>query len=177
MVSMRQTIGVVALVLTLSLGISSLAQTPDIHYVPTSDAVVRAMLKLARVTATDVVYDLGSGDGRIVIEAAKAYGASGVGVELDADLIKQSLKNAQKAGVADKVRFVQGDLFKTDLSEATVVTLFLSQTINARLQPKLRRELKPGARVVSHRFEMPRDWKPDQDISVQGTHVLLWTIR
>ena len=79
--------------------------------------------------------------------------------------------------MADKVRFVQGDLFKADLSEATVVTLFLSQTINVRLQPKLRRELKPGARVVSHRFEMPRDWKPDQDISVKGTHVLLWTIR
>ena len=172
---MRQTIGVV--VLALFYGVSSLAQTPDIHYVPTSDAVVRAMLKLARVTATDVVYDLGSGDGRIVIEAAKTHGARGVGVELDADLIKQSVKNAQKAGVADKVRFVQGDLFKTDLSEATVVTLFLSQTINARLQPKLRRELKPGARVVSHRFEMPRDWTPDQDISVQGSHVLLWTIR
>src|SRR4029450_4119005 len=177
MVSMRQTIFVVTLVLTLPLGISSRAQTPDIHYVPTSDAVVRAMLKLARVTATDVVYALGSGDGRIVIEAAKAHGARGVGVELDANLIKQSLKNAQKAGVADKVRFVQGDLFKTDLSEATVVTLFLSQTINARLQPKLRRELKPGARVVSHGLAMPRDWPPDRDITVQFAHVFLWTVR
>jgi precorrin-6B methylase 2 len=165
------------LLLTLLPGVDMFAQTPDIHYVPTSDAVVRAMLELARVTAADVVYDLGSGDGRIVIQAAKARGARGVGIELDADLIKQSRKNAQKAGVADKVRFVQGDLFKTDLSDATVVTLFLSQTINARLQPKLLRELKPGARVVSHRFEMPRDWKPDQDITVQGTHVLLWTIR
>jgi precorrin-6B methylase 2 len=135
------------------------------------------MLDLARVTAADVVYDLGSGDGRIVIEAAKAHGASGVGIELDGELIKQSVKNAQKAGVSDKVRFVQGDLFKTDLSEATVVTLFLSQSINARLQPKLLRELKPGARVVSNRFGMPSDWKPDQDITVQGTHVLLWTIR
>ena len=167
----------VALMLTLAAGVVTFAQTPDIHYVPTSGTVVRAMLKLARVTADDVVYDLGSGDGRIVIEAARLYGARGVGVELDADLIKQSLKNAERAGVADKVRFVQGDLFKTDLTDATVVTLFLSQTTNARLQPKLQRELKPGARVVSHRFEMPRDWKPDQDISVQGTHIRLWTIR
>jgi len=167
----------VFVMLALSPGVGTFAQTPDIHYVPTSDAVVKAMLALARVTAADVVYDLGSGDGRIVIEAAQTYGARGVGIELDADLIKQSLKNAQKAGVADKVRFVQGDLFKADLSEATVVTLFLSQTINVRLQPKLRRELKLGARVVSHRFEMPRDWKPDRDLSVHGTHVFLWTIR
>lgn len=165
------------LLTTLLSGVGTFAQTPDIHYVPTSGSVVKAMLTLARVNAADVVYDLGSGDGRIVIEAAKTFGARGVGIELDPELIKQSVKNAEKAGVADKVRFVQGDLFKTDLSEATVVTLFLSLTTNARLQPKLRRELRPGARVVSHRFEMPRDWKPDQDISVQGTHIRLWTIR
>ena len=156
----------------------ALAQTPDIHYIPTRDAIVKAMLELARVTPGDVVYDLGSGDGRIVIEAAKTHGARGVGVELDADLIRQSVKNAHKAGVADKVTFVQGDLFKTDLSEATVVTLFLSPSINARLQPKLLRELKPGARVVSQRFGMPRDWKPDQEITAQwGIPVFLWTIR
>src|SRR5689334_15161537 len=152
------------------------AQTPDIHYVPTSDAVVTLMLETAHVTSNDVVYDLGSGDGRIVIAAAKKYGARAVGVELDADLIKQANKNAQKAGVADKVRFVQGDLFKTDLSEATVVTMYLSQTINQRLEPKLKRELKPGSRVVSHRFEMPPTWKPDKSISAHGTRVLLWTI-
>jgi len=152
-------------------------QTPDIHYVPTLDPVVNLMLQTAAVTSSDVVYDLGSGDGRIVIAAAKQYGARGVGVELDPDLIKQAKKNAQKAGVADKVTFIQGDLFKADLSDATVVTLFLSQSINQRIEPKLKRELKPGTRVVSHRFPMPPDWKPDKDIAAHGTHVLLWTVR
>jgi precorrin-6B methylase 2 len=155
------------------------AQTPgaDIHYVPTPDAVVAAMLDLAQVRASDVVYDLGSGDGRIVIQAASKYGARGVGVELDPDLIKTAEKNAQKAGVAARVSFVRGDFFKTDLSGASVITLFLSPNINARLQPKLRRELKPGTRIVSHRFPMPPDWKPDRDVSVKGTHVFLWTLR
>jgi cyclopropane fatty-acyl-phospholipid synthase-like methyltransferase len=152
-------------------------QTPDIHYVPTLDPVVDLMLQTAAVTSSDVVYDLGSGDGRIVIAAAKKFGARGVGVELDPDLIKQAKKNAQRAGVADKVTFIQGDLFKTDLSGATVVTLFLSQSINQRLEPKLKRELKPGTRVVSHRFPMPPDWKPDKDIAAHSTHVLLWTVR
>src|SRR4051812_35144388 len=137
------------------------SQTPDIHYVPTSDPLVDIMLNAAKVTANDVVYDLGSGDGRLVITAARKYGARGVGVEIDPELVKQSRRNAEKAGVADKVRFVQGDLFRTDLSDATVVTMFLSQSINARLEPKLKRELKPGARVVSHRFPMPPGWKPD----------------
>src|SRR5262245_10575129 len=161
----------------LFMALLAFLQTPDIHYVPTSDAVVNLMLDTAGVTSKDVVYDLGSGDGRIVIAAAKKYGARGVGVELDADLIKQATRNAQKAGVADKVRFIQGDLFKTDLSEATVVTMYLSQTINQRLEPKLKRELKPGSRVVSHRFPMPPTWKPDKSISAHGTSVLLWTIR
>jgi len=150
---------------------------PDVHYVPTSGAVVASMLETARVTANDVVYDLGSGDGRIVIEAAKRYGARGVGIELDSVLIKGATRNAQKAGVSDKVRFLQGDFFKIDLSEATVVTMYLSQSINQRLEPKLMRELKPGARIVSHRFEMPPDWKPDRELSIRGTHVYLWTIR
>src|SRR5439155_20512477 len=105
-----------------------------------------AMLDVAQVTATDVVYDLGSGDGRIVIQAARKYGARGVGIELDPELNKKAMKNAQKAGVADKVSFVRADFFKTDLSDATVVTLFLSPNINARLESKLRRELKAGAR-------------------------------
>jgi SAM-dependent methyltransferase len=152
-------------------------QTPDIHFVPTSGAIVNAMLEMARVTMADTVYDLGSGDGRIVIEAAKKYGARGVGVEIDADLVRQATRNAEKAGVAEKVRFVQGDLFKVDLSPATVVTLYLSNSINLRLEPKLKRELKPGARVVSHRFEMPADWAPDATRSVSGTRVYLWTIR
>jgi tRNA A58 N-methylase Trm61 len=149
--------------------------TPDIHYVPTSGAVADAMLTLASVTSADTVYDLGSGDGRIVIAAAKKYGARGVGVELDPDLIKRSRKNAEAAGVADRVTFEQGDLFKTDLSSATVVTLYLSNSINMRLRGKLQRELKPGARIVSHRFDMG-DWKPEAERHVDGTTVYLWTI-
>lgn len=169
----------VLLALAVSAGATLFAQTPgaDIHYVPTPDAVVHAMLDAAQVTSADVVYDLGSGDGRIVIEAARKYGARAVGIELDPELNKRAMKNAQKAGVAGRVSFVRADFFKTDLSEATVVTLFLSPNINARLQPKLRRELKPGARIVSHRFPMPPDWKPERDIAVKGTHVFLWTIR
>ncbi len=160
-------------------GSSVVAQTPgaDVHYVPTPEAVVSAMLGVAGVTSADVVYDLGSGDGRIVIEAARKYGARAVGIELDPELNKTAARNAQKAGVADKVSFVRADLFKTDLSEASVVTLFLSPNINARLRPKLQRELKPGTRIVSHRFPMPPDWKPDRDLIVNGTHVFLWTIR
>ena len=169
--------GLAGLVVALAAAVGSGAQTPDVHYVPTQDAVVDAMLDAAQVTPADVVYDLGSGDGRIVIEAARKYGARSVGIELDAALNKQAIRNAQKAGVADKVTFVQADLFKADLSEASVVTLFLSPSINQRLQPKLKRELKPGSRVVSHRFTMPPEWKPDRDIAVKGTHVFLWTIR
>jgi SAM-dependent methyltransferase len=152
------------------------APTPDIHYVPTSNGVADAMLKLAKTTAADVVYDLGSGDGRIVIAAAKKYGARGVGVELDADLIKDAKKNAEKAGVADKVTFRQEDLFKTDLSDATVVTLYLSNSINMRLRGILQRQLKPGSRVVSHRFAMG-DWKPEAEQHLEGTSIYLWTIR
>ncbi len=150
--------------------------TPDIHYVPTSGGVADAMLKLARVTENDVVYDLGSGDGRIVIAAAKKYGARGVGVELDAGLIKDATKAASKAGVSDKVTFLQGDLFKTNLSDATVVTLYLSNSINMRLRSLLQQQLKPGSRVVSHRFEMG-DWKPEATVRLEGTTVHLWTIR
>jgi SAM-dependent methyltransferase len=152
------------------------APTPDIHYVPTSAGVADAMLKLARVTADDVVYDLGSGDGRIVIAAAKKYGARGVGIELDGELIKAATKNAKKAGVADKVTFLQGDLFKVNLSDATVVTLYLSNSINMRLRSLLQQQLKPGSRVVSHRFEMG-DWKPEATVRLEGTSVHLWTIR
>lgn len=150
--------------------------SPDIHYVPTSGGVTDAMLKLAKVTADDVVYDLGSGDGRIVIAAAKKYGARGVGIEIDADLIKRANRNAQKAGVADRVKFVQADLFKTDFSEATVVTLYLSNSINRRLASILQKQLRPGSRIVSHRFDMG-DWKPEADVRLEGTHVYLWTIK
>jgi cyclopropane fatty-acyl-phospholipid synthase-like methyltransferase len=150
--------------------------TPDIHYVPTSGGVTDAMLKLAKVMPDDIVYDLGSGDGRIVIAAAKKYGARGVGIELDPELIKTSNNNARKAGVEDRVKFIQADLFKTDLSDATVVTLYLSNSINRRIATILQRQLKPGARIVSHRFDMG-DWKPEADVRLEGTHVYLWTIK
>jgi SAM-dependent methyltransferase len=152
-----------------------LGQTPDIHYVPTSNGVAEAMLKLAKTTSSDVVYDLGSGDGRIPILAAKKFGARGVGVEIDADLIRKSNRNARKAGVADRVEFLQQDLFKTDLSEATVVTLYLSNSINMRLREILEK-LKPGTRIVSHRFTFA-DWKPDAEQKLEGTAIYLWTVR
>jgi SAM-dependent methyltransferase len=149
---------------------------PDIHYVPTSNSVIDAMFKLAAVTADDVVYDLGSGDGRIPIAAARKLGARGVGVELDPALIKKSNENARKAGVSDRVRFIQGDLFQADLSDATVVMLYLSPTTNLRLAPKLQRDLRPGARVVSNRFDMG-DWKPDAETKAGGRKIFLWRIR
>ena len=165
-----------ALVVFLSLGAGAQApRTPDVHFVPTPTAVVDAMLKLANVTASDLVYDLGSGDGRIVIAAAQKFGARGVGIELDPQLVDQANKNARKAGVTDKVTFLSADLFKADLSQATVVTLYLLRSINLRLQPKLMRELKPGTRVVSHRFDMG-DWKPEREVTVRGAHVYLWRI-
>ena len=147
----------------------------DIHYVPTPPAVVDAMLSLARVTATDVVYDLGSGDGRIPIEAATRHGAEGIGVALDPALVKRARKGAEDAGVEKRVHFSRADIFKTDLSKATVVTLYLSPTINLRLREKLRRELRPGSRIVSHRFDMG-DWKPDEERVVDNIHVFLWAI-
>ena len=163
---------VIALVAVLVLG----AQTPDIHFVPTPNDVIDAMLRLARVTADDVVYDLGSGDGAIVIRAAQKYGAKGVGVEIDPKLVKSATDRARKQRVGDRVRFVQGDLFKADIAEATVVTLYLSGSINRRLAPKLMKELKPGARVVSHRFDM-YDWRPDEQVKAGGRNVYLWLIK
>jgi SAM-dependent methyltransferase len=147
----------------------------DIHYVPTPPKVVDAMLDLAGVTARDVVYDLGSGDGRIVIAAATKYGARGVGIELDPELIQRSNSAARKANVSDKVRFITEDIFKADLSEATVVTLYLSPSTNLRLRERLRRDLRPGTRIVSHRFDMG-DWKPEQERQVGDIHVFRWTI-
>jgi SAM-dependent methyltransferase len=149
---------------------------PDVIYVPTPQPVVDAMLDLAAVTAKDVVYDLGSGDGRIVITAAKKYGASGVGVEIDPALVRQARENAVAAGVADRVRFVQQNLFSTNLRPASVVTLYLLQSINERLRPKLVRELKPGARVVSHVFNMGPEWPPDKTIAVERSRIFLWSI-
>jgi SAM-dependent methyltransferase len=150
------------------------------RYEPTSPDVVEAMLKLASVSAADVVYDLGCGDGRIVIMAASRFGASGVCVDIDPQRIAESRVNAGTAGVADRIRFVNEDLLATDLRGATVVTLFLSSELNLALRPKLARELAPGARVVSHWHAMG-DWRPERAITVQSEmgerHLYLWTMR
>ena len=165
--------------LALLLGAHGHAQqrvrTPDIHYVPTPTDVVDAMLTMAKVTRNDVVYDLGSGDGRIVITAAQKYGARGGAVELGSALVATANEAAQKAGVAARVSFRQGDLFQTDLSPATVVTLYLSPSVNLRLRSKLMRELRPGTRIVSHRF-LIGDWKPEAEVDVSGTKVYFWVI-
>ena len=145
-------------------------------YVPTPQAVVDAMLDVAKVTASDVVYDLGSGDGRIVITAAKKYGARGVGIEIDPALVKKAKENAAAAGVSSRVRFVTQDLFTSNISEATVVTLYLLQSINERLRPKLVRELKPGTRIVSHMFNMGPEWPAEKTIEVEPSRIFLWTI-
>jgi len=151
----------------------------EVPYVWTSHEVVAEMLRLAVVGPGDVVYDLGSGDGRVVIAAARDFGARGVGVEIDPKLVALSVEAALREGVGDRVTFREGDLFKTDLSDATVVTLYLSTSINLRLRPKLVRELQPGARVVSHAFAMG-DWNPSQTTSVQTrdgrVDVYLWVI-
>jgi SAM-dependent methyltransferase len=151
------------------------ARRPDAPFVPSLWEITEAMLNLAKVHEGDVVYDLGSGDGRVVIVAAQKFGARGVGVEIDPALIRESRINARKAGVARRVRFIRQDLFKTDISRATVVTLYLRPEVNLRLRPKLLRELKAGTRVVSNSFDMG-DWKPDKIESVAGNPVYLWTI-
>ena len=134
---------------------------PDVIYVPTPQDVVDAMLKMANVTAKDVVYDLGSGDGRIPITAAQKYGARAVGIDINPQRIKEAEANLAKANVADKVRFMNADLFETDLSPATVITLYLLPSLNQKLIPKLK-QLKPGTRIVSHSFDMGTEWPPEK---------------
>jgi len=166
---------------TLLVSIAALAasqqpkRTPDIHFVPTPDEVVEAMLRLADVGANDVVYDLGSGDGRIPITAARRFGARGVGIDLDPELVAQATRSAQEAGVADRVRFVEGDIFESDISPATVVTLYLLTSINERLRPKLQKELRPGTRIVSHQFRMG-DWDPEREIVIDFRPLFLWRV-
>ena len=150
---------------------------PDVRFVPTPQNVVEAMLEMARVTSTDVVYDLGSGDGRIPITAAKKYGARGVGIEIDPFYLRDAIDNRAKAGVVDRVTFLNQDLFDADISDATVVTLFLLPRLNLRLLPKLKRELKPGTRIVSHQFTMGEAWPPEQSQEINGLMIYLWTVR
>jgi SAM-dependent methyltransferase len=150
-------------------------RAPDIHFAATPHVVAEAMLNLARVTAQDVVYDLGSGDGRIVIIAAQKYGARGVGIELDRRLVDLSRQVARDGAVADRATFIEGDLFAADLSAATVVTLWLSSTVNGRLEPKLRRELRAGARVVSRQFPIG-NWVPAATVRVGNEDLFLWIV-
>jgi SAM-dependent methyltransferase len=144
-------------------------------YVASPPQIVDAMLELANVKNSDVVYDLGCGDGRIVISAAKKYGAHGVGIDINADRIEEARANARAAGVERQVQFETKDLFDSDIHDATVVTMYLLPEVNMRLRPLLLKELKPGTRVISHSFAMG-DWAPDKDILVDGDHVYLWTI-
>jgi SAM-dependent methyltransferase len=161
----------------LALMFLAAAQTPkiDVPFVVTPQEVVDAMLQGVELKSTDVVYDLGSGDGRILITAAQKYGARGVGIEIDPALIKVAQENARKAGVSDKVRFIEADLFEADIREATVVTLYLLEELNVRLRPKLLRDLKPGTRIASHRWRMG-EWQPEKAVRVGDRAVYFWTI-
>jgi ribosomal protein L11 methylase PrmA len=149
---------------------------PDVIFVPTPPEVVQAMLKVAKVGPGDVIFDLGSGDGRIPIAAVKDFGAArATGIDIDPQRIKEAMANHAASGVGDKVRFLNQDLFETNISEATVVTLYLLPSLNLKLRPKLMAELKPGTRIVSHAFDMG-DWAPEQELDVNGRKVYFWTI-
>ena len=162
------------LLCVLSLGFVASALARDVPYVPTPHAVVDKMLEVAQVGPNDVVYDLGCGDGRIVIAAAKK-GARGVGIDIDEQRIREARSNAAAAGVADRVQFRQEDLFKTDFREATVVTMYLLTSVNMRLRPRLLAELKPGTRIVSHAFDLG-DWKPLETHKVGSSTVYYWVV-
>jgi ribosomal protein L11 methylase PrmA len=159
----------------------ALAQTaapsrrPDVIFVPTPEAVVEAMLQVAGVTKDDVVYDLGCGDGRIPVTAAKKYGARGVCFDIDPERIKEANENVAKNEVQRLVKVVHADLFEQDLSGASVITLYLLPSLNVKLMPKLMKELKPGTRIVSHAFDMG-SWKPEKELDVDGRKVYFWTI-
>jgi tRNA G37 N-methylase Trm5 len=147
---------------------------PDVVYVPTPEDVVEEMLKVANVTGKDVLYDLGSGDGRIPITAAKKFGTRGLGIDIDPERIKDANENLAKSGVGDRVKFVQGDLFELDLSPATVITLYLLPELNLKLRPKLLK-LRPGTRIVSHEFGMG-DWAPEKSVKVGSRTVHFWRV-
>ena len=150
-------------------------RSPDVIFVPTPQEVVDAMLRLADVSADDVVFDLGSGDGRVPITAARTYGARGVGIDIDPERIKEANENLRTAGVEDKVRFLNEDMFTSDISEATVVTLYLLPSLNLKLVSKLNAELMPGTRIVSHAFDMG-EIRPEQTQNVNGRTIYLWTV-
>ncbi len=165
----------------LEIAAQALGQAPqpqrelDVPYVPTPDEVVAGMLQAAGVKKGDVVYDLGCGDGRIVIAAAQKFGTRGVGIDINPVRIQEARKNAKKAGVAGLVKFIEQDLFEANIGDATVVTLYLLPAVNLKLRPKLLRDLKPGTRVVSHSFDMG-DWKPVKKLEVGGEEIFYWVI-
>jgi len=149
---------------------------PDVVYIPTPQEVVDAMLQLANVTGQDVVYDLGSGDGRIPITAAQKFGATAVGIDISPERIKEANENLAKAGVGNKVKFLNQDLFEADLKPATVITLYLLPNLNLKLMPQLK-QLKPGTRIVSHSFNMGTEWPPDKTQEVSGRTIYYWVVK
>jgi SAM-dependent methyltransferase len=155
---------------------SAVAPRLDVPFVPTPQDVVDRMLSLAKLARTDTLYDLGCGDGRIVVTAAKRYGAHGVGIDLDPARIAEARSHARKAGVENRVDFKVADLFDTDLSPASVVSLYLLPEINRKLRPRLWAQLKPGSRVVSHAFDMGPEWPPERTVQVDSRTIYLWTI-
>jgi tRNA A58 N-methylase Trm61 len=150
-------------------------RTPDVIYVPTPQAIVEEMLRIAGVRQGDVLYDLGSGDGRIPITAAKIYGVRATGIDLDADRIWEAEQNARRDGVEKLVQFRREDIFTADFHDATVVTLYLHPDVNLKLRPRLWAELKPGTRIVSHQFDMG-DWPPEKKFESNGRIVYFWTV-
>jgi ribosomal protein L11 methylase PrmA len=150
-------------------------QYPDVIFVPTPQEVVEDMLRLANVQKGDVLYDLGSGDGRIAITAARKYGIKATGIDIDPERIREANENAKKAGVTDLVKFRQENLFSADFKDATVITLYLLPDLNVKLRPKLWNELKPGTRIVSHQFEMGA-WKPEKRLESNGRTIYFWTV-
>jgi SAM-dependent methyltransferase len=165
------------LIVTLAAALQAqAARPPDVIFVPTRESVADEMLKLGGITAADLVYDLGSGDGRIVLLAAQKYGARGVGIEIDAKLVQIARTVAREGEAEGRVTFVHGDLFEADISPATLVTLYLSPGVNARLEPKLRKELRPGTRIVSHQFPIG-SWPPRQTVRADdGTLLYLYVV-
>jgi tRNA G37 N-methylase Trm5 len=151
------------------------AQQPDVVFVPTPQEVVDKMLAMAKVGKGDVLYDLGSGDGRIPVTAAKRFGIRAVGIDIDPQRISEADENARRNGVSHLVQFKREDLFKTKFSDATVVTLYLLPDLNVKLRPRLLSELKPGTRIVSHQFGMGT-WQPEQKVELNGRTIYLWTI-
>jgi ribosomal protein L11 methylase PrmA len=162
-------------VVTSAAGQSVATQQPDVVFVPTPQEVVDKMLELAKVGKGDVLYDLGCGDGRIPVTAAKRFGIRGVGIDIDPQRIKEATENARKNGVSGLVQFRQEDLFKAHFRQATVVTLYLLPELNVKLRPRLLAELKPGTRIVSHQFDMGT-WKPERKLELNGRTIYLWTV-